>query len=254
MMTIRIVSLFVVLFLYFCPFSLASDKPFEPGEKLKFVLSWEFVPAGEAVLSVEPIAEINGEQAFHFILKVKTNSFLDLFYKVRDQIDSYVDEGMTHSILYKKKQRESKAKRNVTVAFDWENNQAQYEKGGKKRDPIDLEAGAFDPLGIFYYVRSSNLEPGVTLERPVSDGKRCVIGMGHVVKRETIKVPAGTFDTFLIEPDLKDVKGVFEKSEDSNILIWVTADSRHIPVKIESKVVIGSFMGELKEAHFSKSK
>jgi len=59
--------------------------------------------------------------------------------------------------------------------------------------------------------------------------------------------------TFLIEPDLKDVKGVFEKSDDSNILIWVTADSRHIPVKIESKVIIGSFMGELTEVHIPDS-
>lgn len=252
MMTIRIVSLFIVFFLYLCPFALASDKPFAPGEKLKFNLSWEFVPAGEAVLSVAPISEINGEPVFHFVLQVKTNSFLDLFYKVRDQIDSYTDVAMTRSVLYKKKQRERKKKRNVTVTFDWENNLAQYTKSDKKRAPIALEPGAFDPLGIFYFVRSSVLETGSVLERPVSDGKRCVIGLGHIIKRETITVPAGTFDTFLIEPDLKDVKGVFEKSEDSNILIWVTADSRHIPVKIQSKVVIGRFMGELTEAHFSE--
>lgn len=229
------------------------DTPFQPGEKLKFRLSWEFVHAGEATLSVEPMTEIEGTPVFHFVMAVKTNSFLDMFYKVRDKIESFVDTSMNHSVLFKKNQREGKKKRNVDVAFDWNNNQAQYIKNNKESDPIDLEPGTFDPLGIFYFVRNSNLDAGVVLERPVSDGKRCVIGIGRILKRETITVPAGKFDTFLIEPDLQDVKGVFEKSDDSNILIWVTADSHHIPVKIESKVIIGSFMGELTEAYFPES-
>ncbi|NNK85754.1 MAG: DUF3108 domain-containing protein, partial [Desulfobacterales bacterium] len=31
----------------------------------------------------------------------------------------------------------------------------------------------------------------------------------------------------------------------ATIKIWVTADKRKIPVKIKSKVVVGSFVGEL---------
>jgi hypothetical protein len=253
MLTKRIVLLFLGLFLLLSPIAHASDMPFEPGETLQFLLRWEFVPAGKATLTVAPISEIDGEPAYHFILSVKTNKFLDMFYKVRDKIESFTDTSMTHSVRYHKNQREGRRKRNATVTFDWKNNQAQYTRDNKTRVPVDLEPGAFDPLGIFYFVRNSCLETGVVVERPVSDGKKCVIGIGHVVKRETVTVPAGTFDTLLIEPDLKDVKGVFEKSDDSNILIWITADSRHIPVKIESKVVIGSFMGELTEAHFPES-
>jgi len=222
-----------------------------PGEKLTFHLRWEFVPAGEATLTVGPMTEIDGEPAFHFIMTAESNSFLDMFYKVRDQIDSYADAAMTRSVFYKQKQREGKTKRDISVTFDWENNTAQYTREDKneKEEPIDLLPGAFDPLGIFYFVRNSDLETDVSLERPVTDGKKCVIGMGHIVKRETITVPAGTFDTFLIEPDLKDVGGVFEKSKDANIHIWVTADRYHIPVRLQSKVVVGSFLGELTEFH-----
>jgi len=48
-----------------------------------------------------------------------------------------------------------------------------------------------------------------------------------------------------LEPNLKDIGGVFEKSKDAKISIWVTADHRRIPVMIKSKVIVGSFVGEL---------
>jgi hypothetical protein len=41
------------------------------------------------------------------------------------------------------------------------------------------------------------------------------------------------------------VNVVFEKSENAKIQIWVTADKRRMPVKIKSKVLVGSFVGEL---------
>ena len=71
------------------------------------------------------------------------------------------------------------------------------------------------------------------------------MGVADVVRRETIRVPAGTFDTFLIEPDLSHVGGVFEKSPDAKIQLWVSADSRRLPVRLKSKVIVGSFSGEL---------
>ena len=230
------------------PFTASADQaPFQPGEKLTFQLRWEFVHAGEAVLTVEDMGEVDGQPAYHFVMTAKTNSFLDMFYKVRDQIESYTDTDMSRSLLYKKKQREGHTKRDVVVTFDWEEGIAQYTNKGKKATPATLFPGTFDPLGIFFFVRNADLANITTIERYVSDGKKCVIGVGHIIKRETIKVPAGTFDTYLISPDLKDVGGVFEKSDDSNIFIWVTADSRHIPVKIQSKVAVGRFMGELTE-------
>ena len=90
-----------------------------------------------------------------------------------------------------------------------------------------------------------DLDIDTELERPVTDGKKCVMGHARVVKREKITVSAGTFDTFLLEPELKDVGDVVKKSKDAKIRIWVSADERRIPVKIQSKVAVGSFVGEL---------
>jgi hypothetical protein len=88
----------------------------------------------------------------------------------------------------------------------------------------------------------------VVIKRPVTDGKKCIIGKATVIKRETIKVEGKTYDTYLIEPELKHIRGVFKKSKNATIQVWVTTDKRHIPVKIRSKVVVGTFVGELVSA------
>jgi hypothetical protein len=225
-----------------------NDFPFNPGEKLTFQLKWTFIPAGEGVLEVLPLETIDGVKAYHFLLTVKSNSFIDHFYKVRDKIDAYTDIEMTRSILYKKKQQEGKTHRDIVVNFDWRNNKAVYSTLKEKRPPIDILPGSFDPLSAFYFVRLFDLEKKSAIERPVTDGKKCIIGKAAVIKRETLKLASGTYDTFLIEPEIEHVGGVFEKSKDAKIQVWVTADHRRIPVKLKSKVVVGSFVGELVSA------
>jgi hypothetical protein len=226
----------------------AGDSPFKPGERLTYVLRWGFIHAGEAVLAVQPMTEVEGQPAFHFVMTAKSNTFIDAFYKVRDRIDAYANAGMQHTLHFKKKQREGSYERDVVISFDWARNQAQYENRGKKKDPIPLMPGTFDPLSAFYAIRRMEMKPGVTISQPITDGKKNVVGEARVVKRETIKVGGQSYDTFLIIPDLKHVGGVFKESENAKMQIWVTADSRHIPVRLKSKVIVGSFVGDLVNA------
>jgi len=46
----------------------------------------------------------------------------------------------------------------------------------------------------------------------VSDGRKCIVGKAKVIKREKIKVKDTVYDTFLVEPDLEQLGGVFEKA------------------------------------------
>jgi len=225
-----------------------KDFPFYPGEKLTFLLKWTIIPAGECVLEVLPMETIDGVKAYHFLLTAESNAFIDTLYKVRDRIDAYANTEMTHSMRYKKKQREGNTHRDIVVNFDWQNNKAQYTNFKDKRPPVDILSGSFDPLSAFYFVRLFDFREKSKIERPITDGKKCVIGKLSVIKRETLKLKSGTYDTYLIEPELKHIGGVFEKSKNAKIQLWVTADKRRIPVKIKSKVVVGSFVGELVSA------
>ena len=222
-----------------------STQAFRPGERLTFVLKWTIIPAGEAVLEVLPREHMAGIDAYHFVLTARSNAFVDAFYMVRDRIDAWSDTAMRQSMLYRKKQHEGSTRQDIIVSFDWGEMTAQYVNQGNAREPILITDGTFDPLSIFYWSRAVGLTVGGQIQRSVTDGKKHVLGVADVVRRETITVPAGTFDTFLIEPDLAHVGGVFEKSPGAKIQLWVSADQRRLPVKLKSKVIVGSFSGEL---------
>lgn len=234
--------------LLFAPGSVCgAEIPFVCGEKLTYELRWENVPAGEATLEVRSIKTINGTQAYHFVMKAKSNKFVDIFYKVRDRIDAYANMEMTCSVYYKKNQSEGPHKKKERITFDWEKGQAQYTDFSKNRDPIELLPGSFDPLSAFYYTRTAIANGNKKLiERPVTDGKNNVIGRAKITKSETITLKNGqTFDTLRLEPEMRHIGGVFKESKGAKIYLWVTADNRCIPVQVKSKVAIGYFVGEL---------
>lgn len=218
--------------------------PFNPEEKMSFQVRWAFIKAGEAVIELLPPEDFNGVKSYHIVYTARTTPFVDIFYKVRDRIESYMDTDMTHSLLYKKN-HQGKSKKDVTVTFDWEKQEAQYINRGEKTEPIPIMPGTFDPLSVFFSFRLHELHIDDEFSIPVTDGKKNAIGKAKVIKRETIRVLGTRYDTFLVEPELEHVGGVFEKSKNAKLQIWVTADERRIPVRIKSEVIVGSFVAEL---------
>ena len=221
--------------------------PFSPGEKLFFEVRWAFIPAAEGVLEILPMETIDGVKCYHFAMTSRTYELVDIFYKVRDRIEAFADEGMTRSILYKKTQ-DGKRKRRISVNFDWEKLQSRYSNFDERGEPVSILPGSFDPLSVFYAFRLFQLKEGEELKAPVSDGRKCIVGKAKVIKREKIKVKDTVYDTFLVEPDLEQLGGVFEKSKNAKLQIWVTADGASVPVRVKSEVIVGSFVAELVSA------
>ena len=219
-----------------------------PGEKLTYELRWENIPAGEMQLEIHPITSIDGTRAFHFVLTARTNSVVDIFFKIRDRIDAYADADMTHSIFYRKGQS-GERKKDEMIEFDWQDGRAQYSESKQKHAPIELMPGSFDPLSAFYFTRMVISENNPTVNQPVTDGKKNFIGNAELVRRETITLKNGqTYDTYCLKPDVGLFGGVFKDSEDPQLFVWITADERRIPVQIRSKVKVGRFFGELTSA------
>ena len=221
--------------------------PFQPGERLHFALKWERITVADAVLAVEKFVELEGRPALHISMTAQTRPFFDFFYKVRDRIDSYVAPDARSSLLLSKKQREGGYRRSYTVRFDQQDGKAFYESSSGNKKVTEIMPGrTLDELAVYYFFRLiPELAAGQTLTSPVTDGKKFVVGEAKVIQRETVTVEAGTFDTFLVEPDLKHLGGVFKQSDDAVLQIWVTDDEHRIPVKIRGKVVVGHFNAEL---------
>lgn len=217
--------------------------PFQVGEKLTYKGTWGTIPAGELTLEVLPKKTINGIKAYHFVMITKTNEKVDLIYKIRERQDSYVDTGMKHSILYKKK-TESKHPRDVSINFNWKKREATYTNFGRKRPPLHILKGTFDPLALFYAIRFQNLKANSEIYVPLTDGKLNVEVRAIVGKRDMIEIEGKMYDTLEITPDmdmLDNLDKVVKKSDNPQLKIWVTADEKKIPVKIRTKVGIISF-------------
>ncbi len=228
--------------------SSASVQPpaFEAGEKLTYSLGWQFITAGQVALEVLPDENLDGRKVRSFMMTAKTGKVADKIFKVRDTLSSLAEYDVSRSLGYAKIQREGKTKRNITVDFDWVNLSAHYFEAIKEsKKTIPILENTLDPLSAFYFIRNQKLEVGKSFEGPMTDGKRCKMAKIKITKREEIKVNGKKYDTFKLVPDMQDIGGVFEKSDNAKMEIWCTADHRHIPVLLKSKVMVGNFKAEL---------
>ncbi len=209
-----------------------GNLPFTVGEQIKYNIRWEQIKAGKATIRVMPFTRINETKAFHFKLDVKTNKYVDILYKVRDSMEGFTNASLSQSLLFRKNCT-GRDKRDVVVQFDLEKHKAQYSNFGGKRDPIDIPLQTLDPVSAFYKMRTLDLKSNTTLSFPVTDGKKCFMQKGEVIRQEKITTPAGTFDTFLVAPEVNHFSGVFKKSKNPDLKVWITADEKQLPVRIK---------------------
>ena len=219
--------------------------PFQAGERLTFQISWGIIPAARVTLEVaDPGEEGGGEAAYHFILNAHTLPVIAWLYPYQERIDSLAAAGVERSLLYKKVQ-ESRHPRDQVVRFDWQQGLARLTNYGSPAEPIALQPGTLDPLAALYYIRAQSLGGEFNLEQWVTDGKKLSRGRARFIQRESLSIGGKTYQTVKIEPDMRDVSGVFEKSPGAKMFIWLTDDERKLLVKLQSKVVVGSFVAEL---------
>ena len=219
--------------------------PFQVGEYLLFHIYWGFIKVGETVMEVLPNTTVDGRSARHFRLKTRTTPLIDMIYKVRSEIEGFTNMEMTHSVLYKKKHLEGSNYRDVEVAFDWKNNKAIYLSSGMLEKTTQILPGTLDPLGILYHFRTINYSEAAEFQRPVTDGKKCIVGRLSLLGRERIKIDGVSYDTYVMQPQMKGIEGFFEENPDAQITLWFKTDYTVMPVKIKIEVLIGSIVCRL---------
>lgn len=218
---------------------------FGPGEKLKFSIHYGFMKAGTAWLKVtEPDSSGDGD-LLEFSSRAESSDFFSLFFRVRDEAFSLVTADSLCSVRFTKNLLEGDFSRRETILFDQAASTALYPDGEVKEIP----PCARDPLAALFYIRTLQLEVGSEVEVPNHvDGKNYPVVV-KVRGRETIEVPAGRFDCFVVEPVLKSA-GIFRHK--GKMKIWLTADEYRMPVLMKTKVMIGSVEAGL--TSFTKSR
>jgi hypothetical protein len=200
------------------------------GERLDYDVKFSAVTVGSGFMEAVGYEPVRGVSALHVKFTVRGGTF---FYKVNDVLESWIDT--TRFVSLRHHQELSEGSRDRDRRFEFYPERRTFSLDGKPEEP-----GVADPLdegSFLYFVRRVPLEVGRTYEfaryfRPDRNPVRII-----VLRRETIKVPAGTFRTVVIQPIIK-AKGLFR--EGGKAQVWLTDDSARVMVQMKSSLPIGS--------------
>lgn len=186
---------------------------------------------GSSYMEIKGVEHFNDLPIYIIESAQKTEGIFSLFFYINDYYCSYVDTGSFSTVRFVKKIHEGNYKNEVELDFD---HDSVFYSNGKRTRRIPESKDIFATL---YYMRILNFNSGDTLKIPFhSSGKNheMVVGVSGPYR---IQVPAGSYETLLLSPDVPGGK-IFGSSEP--IKIWVSTDSLHIPVKIESHLKFGT--------------
>ena len=211
-------------------------------EKLTYDLSWTGITAGSATQEV-----VDDGNTIRVISTARSASWISVFFPVEDRIESVLAKvappqlGLPHH--YRMKIREGSHRRDKEIIFDQKTMKAQYiDHLGNEKLSLDILPNTYDFYSGFYYLRTLKLEVGKPVYVNILDSKKMWNVEVQVVKREKLKTILGEVETIQVRPLVKS-EGIFERK--GVIDIWLTDDERRIPVKMKTKVKIGSITATL---------
>ena len=215
-------------------FRVLENHAFKEGEKLTFDVNYGFVTAGIAVMAVPEIKRISGREAYHVTFEVNSVPSFDMFYKVRDRYETYIDVEGLFPWRFEQHIREGGYTRDFSAFFDQRKGKAKTSEG-----EYSIPLYVNDIVSAFYYARTldySNMKVNdlIHLQNFYKD-KVYNLDVKYLGK-EVVEVPAGKFECIIVEPLVKE-GGLFK--HEGNIIVWLTNDELKMPVKVRTKVVIG---------------
>ncbi len=226
--------------------------PFNVGEKIVHQVYYNFfrITAGHMTLSTLPFVEVNERKAYQFVIEVKSASLFDSVYKVDDKVVTLIDFEHWLPRLFTLHVKESGQLREARSYFDFQAMKARYEekKVTKKKGPEEkvqeweILPYSQNVFSVIFYMRLFQWRDGKTYSFRVADDGENLVFSGRVVERETINTDIGKIKAIKIKPEIT-VKGAFKPVGD--IYIWLSDDERKVPLRIESKIKIGTIVSEI---------
>lgn len=210
--------------------SVARVMPLRAGEKLTYDASFGIFRIGRGTIELSGFDTVRTRLAWRATLTVNGGPPL---YKVRDSTVSWFDVRTFASLRYVQHLREGNYR--ADREFEIYPERATYIRSGKPE--ASSVAEPLDDASFLFFLRTIPLEVGRTYEffryfQP--EGNPVVI---RVLRKERIKVPAGTFNTIVVRPQIT-APGLFSKKERAEV--WISDDSLRIIVQIRSHVIFGS--------------
>ncbi|MEA2082460.1 MAG: DUF3108 domain-containing protein [Elusimicrobiota bacterium] len=235
----KLLTKFVLFAVFVCAPGLhgadSAKLPFGGKEELVYNVHWSFISVGEAILGLERISS----STWRVYSKAKSYPFFDSFYKVRDTVESVWNIDAMRSLRFEKHLREGKKVTEDLIVIDTVTNMA-VRKGYEWK----VSPHALDVLSSLHFIRMKALTVGKKIVMDVYTKKKLWPLEVEVIKKQKIKVRGRKYRTILVEPKMRE-EGIFKAK--GRIRVWLTDDEKRIPVRMNSKVLIGSVSVDLIE-------
>ena len=205
--------------------------PFDTGERLTFDVRFGGIKVGTGRMEVVGFQDIRGRETWHTRFTVKGGIPL---YRVNDRLESWIDTRTFESLRFVQDLEEGR--RDKERFYEIYPEQATYSEKGEVEHAPSVE-DPLDDAAFMYFVRTIPLEVGKTysFDRYFRPDRNPV--QIRVLRKETVNVPAGKFQTIVIQPVIKS-KGIF--SEKGHAEMWLTDDPRRLLVQMKTDLSIGS--------------
>jgi Protein of unknown function (DUF3108) len=207
--------------------------PFGPGEKAEYQVKLGGIGVGNGSMEIFPIELVNGHYTYHARLHVHGGLPLA---RVDDKLDSWIDVSGLFSRRFEQNVHEIRYRRHRIYDFD-PANRTFRQRGSTESQPMPTDR-PLDDVAFLYYARTLPLKVGDTYTIPryfKQDGNPVVL---KVLRKETIEVPAGTFNTVVVQPIIQ-TDGLFGQGGQAEV--YFSDDDRRILVYLRSRVpVVGS--------------
>ena len=214
--------------------------PFGPGERMEYQVKLGPLSVGEGHMEVHGVERVRGERTYH--ISMGLNGGIPLA-RVNNLYQSWLDLDQLTSRRFIQDQNEVRYER--FRHFEFYPEERRWERADVDEEgelPTDLP---LDDISFVYYVRSLPLEVGetYTLDRYFQESGNPVVV--KVVRRDTVEVPAGTFNTIVVEPVIQ-TRGIFGEGGEAEI--HFSDDEHRLLVQMKSRVpVVGSLSLHLAE-------
>ena len=210
---------------------------FLAGEKIVMTVYYAvagiYVNAGTATFT-NSLEILNNKPVYHIVGDGRSNSSYDVLYKVRDRYETYIDTTTLQPLKFVRDVNEGGYKKYQNVTFNKTANTAITNDGVFK-----VPACVQDVVSAVFYARNidfTKLQPNDRIAFDMFLDNEVFNMYIRYLGKETIKTKYGKFRAIKFKPLL--IKGtIFEGGE--QMVVWVTDDENHIPVRIESPISVG---------------
>jgi hypothetical protein len=224
------------------------NNAFAEHETLSYAVKWAGIKAGKGTIAVDGLENEKGRSVYHLSMELSTSGMTGALHQYRERTDTWLDKESLLTFRYTKKTREGSYARDEEVTLDqacrrFDRYERRLDKGTEERKQARLPAETLDILGYLFYLRTLPLAEGGHYDLMLLSGDKLYPVTVNVIRRLKISSKAGWFDCFYLVPTLR--AGVPPDLKLKQLEVWVSADPRHVPVRLRMEANVGHITAEL---------